>query len=92
MYITIIEGVAPDLNIPRQEGVRQLHILDDSFIFVPLRFRRIGCSEDRSTCVQLTDDAGFGYAKGLLLHHLKATEIQISIFRVWRVPREERSS
>lgn len=54
----------------RHEGVRQLNVLNDGLVFVPLRLERVGSGKDGGAGVELTDDASLGDAEGLLLHHL----------------------
>ena len=49
--------------------MRQLEILDDRLVFVPLRIDWIGSCQNGSTRVQRTDDPRLGDGKGLLLHH-----------------------
>ena len=50
----------------REQRRRQLNVVDDGLRFVPLRFDRIGRSQNRCTRIQRTDDAGFGNGQRLL--------------------------
>ena len=54
---------------PGEEGVRQLDVLDDGALVVPLRLDRVGRGQDGGSGVELADDAGLGDGQRLLLHH-----------------------
>ena len=46
--------------------MRQLNILDDGLVLVPLRFNGIGGRQNSCARVELTNDARFSDGKGLL--------------------------
>ena len=54
---------------PGHEGVRQLDVLDDGALVVPLGLDGVGGGQDGGASVELADDAGLGDGEGLLLHH-----------------------
>lgn len=53
-----------------QQRVWQLHIVNDIFILIPLRFRWICSGQNWCACIQLTNDTGFCNAQCLLFHYL----------------------
>ena len=50
--------------------MRQLNIIDNGLVLVPLRLNWIGGCEDGCTGIQRADDSRLGDRQGLLLHHL----------------------
>ncbi len=49
--------------------MRQLDILNDSFVLVPLRLDGVGGGEDGRARIQGADDSRLGDGQRLLLHH-----------------------
>ena len=54
-------------DVPREQSVWQLDVLNDCFVFVPTRLDRIRRSKDRRPSVQRTDDSRLGNRQSLLL-------------------------
>ena len=52
---------------PAEEGVRELDVLYDRQLLVPLGHARIGSCQDGGTGIEGTDDAGLSYGESLLL-------------------------
>ena len=52
---------------PGEQRVRQLDVLDDGLVLVPLRLDGVGGGEDGGARVQLTDDSRLGDRQRLLL-------------------------
>ncbi len=55
---------------PAQQRVRQLDVLDDGLLLVPLGVDRVGGGQDGRAGVELANHARLGNAQRLLLHHL----------------------
>lgn len=56
---------------PRQQGVRQLNIVDNSLMLVPLRLGRIRSSQNGCTSIQLTNNTSLSNRQRLLFHNLR---------------------
>ena len=66
LWVNIYPVFKPTCDLPGEQSVGQLDVVDDGLLWVPLGVHRIGCGQDGGTGIQGADDACLGNRQCLL--------------------------